>query len=304
MNKTSGKWALCGAVASVSLALASCGGDQQAEYVLHYSTYSNAISDQSVTAQRWAERVEELTDGNVEVKFHYSQSLVDADESAQAILDGRVDVAQVGSIYAASDLPMFTAAELPFESTNPEVHMRAVQRLYEENQTYREDFERQGVRQLFPLPIGNAVLGSNTGIYSVEDFSGTSIRSGGLVSEILLGGGANPVDMTATDVYESMERGVIDGYTSLGMSNLPTFGLSNNTPYLIDPEIGAYASSIVAISEDLFNEMPEKYQNAILQASEDALSIGIEVLHKEGLLAGDHAREAGTELIDEYQDTV
>lgn len=286
------------AVAAIAgMVLSACSSAEENEYILHYSTYSNSTSDQSLTAQRWAERLEELTDGEITVQFHYSQSLVGADESAQALLDGRVDIAQIGSLYAASDLPMFTAVELPFESRNPEAHMQTVQRLYEENEEYRADFDQQGVRQLFPLPIGNAVLGSNSPLESQEDFGGMSIRSGGLVSEILLAGGANPVSMTATDVYESMERGIINGYTSLGMSNLPTFGLANSTKYIADTGIGAYASSIVAMNEDLFTGMSQEHQDAILQASEEAMAMGIEELDKEGKIACEQAIEAGTEFI-------
>lgn len=286
---------LAGATAG-ALLLAGCSSAEGDEYVLHYSTYSNATSDQSVTMQRWAQRVDELTDSKVKVEFHYSQSLVDADESVQALLDGRVDMAQVGSMYAASDLSMFTAAELPFESQNPEAQMKTLQRMFNENDSYREDFERQGVRQLFPLPIGNAVLGSDTPIESIDDFKGKSIRSGGLISEILLAGGANPVSMTATDVYESMERGVVNGYTSLGMSNLPTFGLASSTNFMADPGIGAYASSIVAINADLFEDMPDELQEAISQASTEALSMGIEELDREGQRACEQALDAGTEI--------
>ena len=64
--------------------------------------------------------------------------------------------------------------------------------------------------------------------------------------------------MTATDVYESMERGVIDGYTSLAIANLPTFGLASTTPYLVDPGIGSYASSIVVINSELLEKMADK----------------------------------------------
>ncbi|OUZ12107.1 ABC transporter substrate-binding protein [Aeromicrobium sp. PE09-221] len=273
--------------------LVACGSGAGDEYVLHYSTYSNPTSDQSKTVQRWAEDVEELTDGGVTVKFHYSESLVDADESVQATLDGRVDLAQVGSLYAASDLSMYTAVELPFESSNPEAHMAAIQRLYEENETFREDFERQGVRLLFPLPIGNAVLGTTQPVESVDDLRGRSIRAGGLLSEVMAATGVNPVAMTATDVYESMERGVVGGYTSLGMSNLPTFGLSRSTPYIVDPGIGAYGSSIVVINEDLFQEMPERYQQALLDASVQARAYGIEELDELGLQACDQLQESG-----------
>ncbi|RLV57117.1 ABC transporter substrate-binding protein [Aeromicrobium phragmitis] len=289
--------AALGAVAVMTASLAACGaGSGESEYVLHYSTYSNATSDQSKTVQRWAEDVERLTDGEVTVRFHYSESLVGADESVAATLDGRVDLAQVGSLYAASDLSMYTASELPFESTNPEAHLRTLSRLYEENGTFREDFDRQGVRLLFALPIGNAVLGYTSPVQSIDDIKGTSVRAGGLLSQVMVAAGVNPVAMTATDVYESMERGIVDGYTSLGMSNLPTFGLSTSTPHLVDPGVGAYGSSIVVMNEDLFQDMPEEYQAALLEAAENAIGYGLEELDELGMLACEQLLEAGTQF--------
>ena len=245
-------------VAVSASALTACAVAQDGEYVLHYTTYSSPTSDQSLTAQRWAEEVEELTDGGVRVQFHYSQSLVGADESVQATLDGRADLAQVGSIYAASDLSMFTVIELPFETNNPEVQMTAIERLYNENDTYRDDFDRQGVHLLFPLPLGINLVGLKEPAPRPQDLAGRSIRSGGLTSEALLAVGANPVAMTATDIYESMERGVVDGYTALAIANLPTFGLSTTTPYLVDPGIGTYSSSIVVINSELLASMPQE----------------------------------------------
>lgn len=171
---------------------------------------------------------------------------------------------------------MFTVIELPFETKNPEVQMTAIERLYEENETYREDFDRQGVHLLFPLPLGIDIVGLQEPVDDLADLDGRSIRSGGLTSEALLAVDANPVAMTATDIYESMERGVIDGYTSLAVANLPTFGLSDTTPYVLDPGIGSYSSSIVVINEDLLDSMPEEYQQAIEEASGNAIANGLE----------------------------
>ncbi|MYR34089.1 ABC transporter substrate-binding protein [Nocardiopsis alba] len=279
--------------------LTACGGTALGDdtYVLHYTTYSNPTSDQSRTAQRWAEEVEELTDGGVTVRLHYSESLVGADESAQATLDGRADVAQVGSIYAASDLSMFTVIELPFETDNPEVQMTAIERLYEENEVYREDFDRQGVRLLFPLPLGSAAIGLQDEVTGLDDLRGRSIRAGGLTSDVMLAAGANPIGMTANDIYESMSRGVVDGYTSLALANLPTFGLSRTTPYLLDPGIGAYSSSIVVINEELFQSMPEEYREALTEASAQGISNGLEEMDALGEIACQEMVENGTEFL-------
>lgn len=283
------------AVVVSATALAGCAA-QSGDYVLHYTTYSSPTSDQSRTAQRWAEEVQELTDGGVRVQFHYSESLIGADESVQGTLDGRADLAQVGSIYAASDLSMFTVIELPFETGNPEVQMKAIERLYAENETYRDDFDRQGVRLLFPLPLGINLIGLKQPAARPADLAGRSIRSGGLTSQALLAVDANPVAMTATDIYESMERGVISGYTALALANLPTFGLSTTTPYLVDPGIGTYSSSIVVINSELFESMPAEYQEAISAASRNGIANGLQEMDALGNDACADLRSSGARL--------
>lgn len=275
--------------------LSACGGSE-ADYVLHYTTYSSSTSDQSRTVQRWAEKVEELTDGGIEVRFHYSQSLISADDSLQATLDGRADMAQLGSVYMASDLGMYTVVELPFESYNPEAQMITIQRLYDENETYREEFTRNGVRQLYPLPTGNAVLGLNQPAEQYQDLQGRSIRAGGLTSDVLLVAGANPVAMTATDIYESLERGVISGYTTLSLANLGAFGVSRVTPYMVDGGTGSIGSSVAVINEDLFQSMPEEYQEAILEASDYAIEYGVEELDTAGAEACQDLYDTGAEF--------
>lgn len=288
-----------GAVGILGLTACGGGGDEaqtDETFTLTYTTYSNDISDQSKTVQRWAEEVEELTDGGVTVDFHYSESLVGAEESLQATTDGRADMAQVGSLYAASDLPMYTVSELPFETDNPEAQMVALDQLYRDNDAYRETFEQQGVQQLFPLPIGIAVVGLNESAESPDDLAGRSIRSGGVVSEAMLAVGANPVNMTATDVYESMERGVIDGYTSLGIANLSTFGLSESTSHVVEPGIGSYASSVVVVNEELVESMPEDYQEALRTASENAVGYGLDELDTLGNQACEELQSSGTEF--------
>ncbi|WP_201745108.1 TRAP transporter substrate-binding protein DctP [Aidingimonas lacisalsi] len=276
--------------------IAACSSDGEDNYTLQYTTYSNSTSDQSKTVQRWAQEVEELTDGGVKVEFHYSQSLVGANEALEATVDGRADLAQVGSLYAASDLPMFTVVELPFETQNPEAQMRAIKRLYENKGAFRENFDSEGVKLLYPLPLGSLVMGLNEPAKSPDELDGRSIRSNGLTSEALLTVGANPTAMTANDIYESMERGIIDGYSALSVANLSTFGVSSITPYLINPGIGVYASSIVVVNKELFESMPPGYQEAIEEASVKAISIGLEELDSAAQVACSELKENDTQL--------
>ncbi len=97
--------------------------------------------------------------------------------------------------------------------------------------------------------------------------------------------------MTATDLYESMTRGVVSGYTSLAFGNLSTFGLSRTTPHVVDPGIGAYASSIVVVNSELVDAMPEEYQRVLREASGSAIDHGLEEM-------GAAAEQACRDLIE------
>lgn len=285
-----------GLAALLTLGTVAACSDSGAEYTLHYATYSSPTSDQSKVVQRWAADVEEATNGEVEVIFHYSGSLIGAEDALQATLDGRVDIAQVGSIYAASDLSMYTVVDLPFKTKNPEVHMHSIMRLYEESETYREDFERQGVKLMYPLPLGSMMIGLSSPAATPEDLEGRSIRAGGLTSQVIPARGANPVAMGANDIYESLERGIVQGYTSISLPNLPAFGLTRSTDYVVDPGIGVAGSSIVVINQDLYESMPEEYQQAIDEASANSLQYGTEEMDAAGAAACTELREAGTEF--------
>lgn len=152
------------------------------------------------------------------------------------------------------------------------------------------------MRLLFPLPLGINLVGLKQPAPRPQDLAGLSIRSGGLTSEALLAVGANPVAMTATDIYESMERGVVDGYTALAIANLPTFGLSTTTPYLIDPGIGTYSSSIVVINAELLASMPQEYQDAITEASANGIGYGLEEMGAAAQTACTELRETNAQL--------
>ncbi|RCW99646.1 TRAP transporter substrate-binding protein DctP [Marinomonas foliarum] len=299
-----GKIVKMSALATAVATLSGCSEEDKSNYVLQYSTYTTSTSDQSKTVQRWAKEVERLTEGGVKVEFHYSQSLAKADDSLSATVDGRADIAQIGSIYATSGLPMFTVVELPFETNNPETQMKAIERLYQENSEFKRDFDENGVKLLFPLPLGSVLIGLKEPASTPSQLSGRSIRSGGLTSEVLMAENVNPVSMTATDIYESMSRGIVDGYSALALANLPTFGLAPITPYLVNPGIGAYSSSIVVINKGVFDSMPEKYQNAVMQASKNSISYGLEEMDAAGQVACSQLKESDVKITEFSNESV
>lgn len=261
--------------------------------VLQFNTYAGSQTDQATTAARWAERVSEITDGGLTFELHTGGSLVGAEESVTAVRDGRVDAAHLVSFYAASELPVLSVAELPFESQNMEAQMIAMQRLYVESEAYRANFDDVGIVPLFSLPLGPAVLGTNKEVRSIDDLRGLNIRAGGVLGEVVLAAGANPVAMSANDLFEAMERGVIDGYTSFALASLTNFGVTENTPFVANAGFGTYTAAIVGINKDVYESLPESYQDAILAAAAEAVQIGIEEYEPNAIAACQEVRDAG-----------
>lgn len=276
---------------------------------LEYATYASAGSDQAETVVWWGDEIEERTDGAISVNHHTAASLIDAEDALPALQDRRADIAQVAGFYFPSQLSIMGVAELPFLTTNVEAHMRAVAELSAQANDFSQQLDDNGVSFMFPLPFDTSLIGANAPVESVGDIRGTSIRAVGAHADIYSQIGANPIALPATEVYESLSRGVIDGYTGMGLANTLTFGLAEDTPYITDAGTGVGSVSAVVMSQEVFEGLCDEYQEVISDVNEEAIDVGVGLMDQLSLEACDVLRDNGSEFfvwdqeqIDEWAD--
>ena len=159
----------------------------------------------------WADRVEDASDGRIEIVRYPSMSLGGAPpELIDQAADGIADIIWTVVGYTPGRFPTTEVFELPFMVTDPRAASCAYWKLFE---TDMQD-EFSGVRVLGTWVHGPGAIHAAEPVAVPQDLEGLKIRGGSrLVNQLLDRAGATPVGMPVPAVPEALSKGVIDGAT-------------------------------------------------------------------------------------------
>lgn len=102
-------------------------------YKLKYTDIGPPRGPRPETMIWWADEIKKRTNGKVQIKFYWSQSLVKAKETLKAVGAGLVDTGTVLGLYTPADLPIWNLSNAPFGGRDPWVGMRTWQDLRKES---------------------------------------------------------------------------------------------------------------------------------------------------------------------------
>ena len=200
---TLGGAALAGALLAGTAALAQ-------ETVIRFSAWLPPTYPlQTDVVEPWAKQVEEATDGRVRIEF------VSGLGAPQAHFDlvrtGVADMAYSIHAYNADRFPLIMGVELPFIAPDSRAASVAAWRTYEK--FFADANEYRGVKLISLWTTGPAnIFTGEKKIESIGDVAGLKIRvAGGIAKDVAETLGAVPVFAPATEAYEMITRGVVDG---------------------------------------------------------------------------------------------
>lgn len=289
--------------AVVAPALAACGGVGSAsgEYELRFASYNVPTAAESVTSKQWAADVEDATDGRVTVEFFYQETLLRGDDTLQGVADGRADMGYIADAYYPAELPLTNVAGVPFVTKNAEAQGRAFMELYENNEALRSEWQALGVHVLTWAPVPPNIVAMKEPVDSLGDLEGEKIRGYGYVSEALDIAGASAVGISQSEVYEGLQRGVLDGTSGASLDIAADRDYQEVAPHFVDVNYGNYAVTANVISLQTWESMPEDIQDAITEVSEKYLDTYLGNLAELEDAACDELLDAGGDvtLLDE-----
>lgn len=161
---------------------------------------------------RWAEEVETLSKGEIDVQIFGADSLVGAKENIIATAKGDIECAFSVQFEWGKTLPIMTMTTAPYAFADANIwrnwHGSEAAALLEEK------LLEKGLQNVVWLFQTNSSVFTSKGkqLVKPEDFEGMKIR--GLVPAFnasLEALGAAPVSMSGSEVYQSLATGVIDG---------------------------------------------------------------------------------------------
>jgi TRAP-type C4-dicarboxylate transport system substrate-binding protein len=159
----------------------------------------------------WAKAVEEQSGGRIKVTIFPAQTLGKAPAGYDNAKNGIADIAWTVQGYTAGRFPLSQVIELPGLFKSAEIGSCAFQKLYDSGAL---DEEYSETHVLFVHTHGQGHLHTNgKAVTTLTDLKGLKIRRPtAVIGKLLTELGAEPVGMPAPRIYESMQRGTIDGY--------------------------------------------------------------------------------------------
>jgi TRAP-type C4-dicarboxylate transport system substrate-binding protein len=261
------KYLACAAILGATTPYAS------AETVtLRFASPLGAKMSYGVGADWWMSQITERTGGKVQFRAFHDGSLVAGAEVLPALQSGRVDAAIVAAVYNPSDFPLWTIATLPFMSDNSVAHMLAINSLYETDETFRGEFDKLNLVMSLFQPVAPAATGAPEPITSPEDYRGKKMRAVGLVAKALSAIGVEPVAIAPGEIYESVERGVLDGFASVGFDGIPSLSLQEVAPHITNPRTGTFSSIGIGFNSASWAGLPDDVKRVIEQVSDEYMN--------------------------------
>lgn len=210
--------------------------------------------------------ITEWSDGKITFDIAYSNARVpEPAESDDALLDGRLDVASVLPLYEPSEYP----ANAELVKATLVSNQSAVAGTLQSNAWPNEvafatpevmrEFEDQGIKLMLPqYNSGVNVQFCSKPRRTLAELKGMQAASGGEAqSAVVEAVGGKPASVQYTELYESLQRGVVDcAVSSLTVGVLG--GFIKAAPHVtVDPDAGfALAPGTMAISQARWDSLP------------------------------------------------
>ena len=208
----------------------------------------------------WAKKIEEESGGRLKVEIYPSATLSKPDATYDATAKGTVDIGSQLQGYTNGRFPLTQVTELPGLSNSATQMNCMLQTLYDEGVIAQE---YDDTHLLFMMGTGPG------GIHTVDrpirkpsDLSGLRIRRpSAIAGDIIESAGGTPVGLPATDIYTSLQRGVLDG-VSLPWDATGSFRLIELTN--THTNIPFYSSAImVTMNKDKYDSLPDDLKKVI-----------------------------------------
>ena len=168
--------------------------------------------------------LEEKSKGRIKVTIHPGGALAAAPAHYENVVAGAFDIGWTLQGYTPGRFPLSGIIELPFLWSSAQEATRVFWQMLEELPALQNEYRDVKVLATWTHDLGQLYTTVKP-VRTLEDLRGLKIRAPGPVQVSMLRAlGAVPVTMPAGEIYDALERGVVDGLV-IGLSAIKGFRL-------------------------------------------------------------------------------
>ncbi|MEQ3624675.1 MAG: C4-dicarboxylate TRAP transporter substrate-binding protein [Celeribacter sp.] len=247
--------------------------------------------------EKLAELVSEKTDGEFTLNLSYG-GLSKNTENLDGISIGAFEMAQFCAGYHADKNPSITVLELPFLGVDSlETEIELSKAVYA-HPAAQEDLGRWNATLLMPSPLPQYnIVGVGDAPAGLEDFEGLQVRATGGIGEAMSSVGAVPTSMSASEVRQAMDSGVIKAASFAPHAHM-SFGTVENATWWTTNLNPGTVNCPVVVNTDALDDLSDAHREALMGSVDEALDHYVEYYNNETMAKwGPLLEEKGIEQV-------
>ena len=283
------------------LAVTLSGGAWAAELTLKFQSSDPAGNPNFELQTAWANSIEERTGGKVAIELLPVESIVAYNETQDAIAAGILD----GHI---TDVSYFSGRDPAFGLIgNPVGAWSDPQQMFD----FINDGGGRELMNELENPYGLEFIGATTPgleafvskvpLYGVADLKGLKLRAPeGLIQNVFAAAGASPVNLPGSEVFTSLDKGVIDAADYSVFSTNAAQGLHDVATYPVYPGFHSIPLVEVSMSKVKWDGLDAETQGILIESVKEFALTQVSALAANDLAAVEAAKAGGEVTIIDW----
>jgi len=236
-------------------------------YELTMSMHDPATSNNGKFWQAWADEINALTDGHVNITIFFSSAIAAGPDVADMVETGGCDLGWIFTTFYPDQFPLSDITSFPFLGFGNAVSTtNAIWDLWEEYPELQEEWSAYKVLALYGNP-GMLFASTQKPVTSPEDVKNQVMRTpSGPITDMMIAMGGSPVVLAPPEIFDNVQKNVISGYVfePAGITNfsLQEAAATYYTNYAMYD--GVFS---VAMNWDTWNSLPAEFQAIIESVS-------------------------------------
>lgn len=286
---------LAGLLAMTAFAV---GAPAMAETTLRFAHTQPTSDTHHVAAEHFAERVAELTGGEIRISVHPAGELGNDPALLEGVRLGTIDIAQTGNPFYTRFAPKLNVLDLPYIFESYEHAYKVVDG--DIGDGLLKELEQNRMKGLAFWEIGfRNITNSKRAIRTPDDLKGLKIRTTPNPAHVQAFEiwGASPTPMAFTEVYLALETGTVDGQEN------PVNIIRSNRFQEVQSHMSmtghAYTVSVVSMNLARFKSLTADQQNALVVAAREAADYQRKLNRAQDADGLAEIRDAGVEVLED-----
>lgn len=248
------------ATTALAFGLVAFGATAQ-EYSFRFQSSDPAGNPNFLFQQQWTETLKEMSGGSIVVELLPVGTIVDYKETQDAVGAGLIDGHITDTSYFAGKDPAFGLIANPVGAYSDPAEMIDFVENGGGKELMNELINPYGLHFIGVTTPGLEAFVSKVPLDSVDNLNGVKIRAPeGLIANVFAAAGASPVNLPASEVFTSLDKGVIDAADYSVFSVNQEVGMNDVAPHPVYPGFHSLPLIEVSMNKAKWDALPPDVQ--------------------------------------------